>query len=44
MKNKIEESNEIVSNLRKSISCLEERIAKEESDKLVSLLAIWHCY
>ncbi|KAK7246649.1 hypothetical protein RIF29_41519 [Crotalaria pallida] len=34
MKNKIEELNDSISNLRITISSLEERVAKEESDKL----------
>lgn len=37
MKNKMEKLNETISDLRKTISSLEERIVKEESDKLVSL-------
>lgn len=39
MKSKIEELEETVSDLRKTISSLEERIVKEESDKLVRLPA-----
>ncbi|XP_041023436.1 kinesin-like protein KIN-14C [Juglans microcarpa x Juglans regia] len=34
MKNKVEEFNLIISDLKKNISFLEERVAKEESDKL----------
>lgn len=34
MKNKVEELNVIILDLRKTISSLEERVAKEESDKL----------
>ncbi|OIV91606.1 hypothetical protein TanjilG_09018 [Lupinus angustifolius] len=37
MKNKIEELNETITNLRMTISSLEERIAKEESDKLEAI-------
>lgn len=37
MKNKVEEMNLVISELRKIISVLEEKLAKEESDKLVSL-------
>lgn len=40
MKNKMAELNETISNLRLTISSLEERIAKEESDKLVRLFTI----
>jgi len=36
---KIAELNEAISNLRMTISSLEEKIAKEESDKLVWLFA-----
>lgn len=39
MKIKIAELDETISNLRVTISSLEERIAKEESDKLVRLFA-----
>lgn len=39
MKNKMEELNETISNLRTTISSLEERITKEESDKLVRFFA-----
>jgi kinesin family protein C1 len=39
MKIKIAELNEAISNLRMTISSLEEKIAKEESYKLVLLLA-----
>lgn len=39
MKIKIAELDETISNLRAAISSLEERIAKEESDKLVRLFA-----
>jgi len=38
MKNKIDELKEALSDSRKKISCLEERIVKEESDKLVCYL------
>jgi len=41
MKNKIDELMEALSDSRKTISCLEERIVKEESDKLVTLSAIF---
>ncbi|KAG6695115.1 hypothetical protein I3842_09G079900 [Carya illinoinensis] len=34
MKNKVEEFNLIISDLKKNVSFLEERVAKEESDKL----------
>lgn len=34
MKNKVEEMNLVISELRKTISVLEEKLAKEESDKL----------
>jgi len=37
MNMKIAELNEAISNLRMTISSLEEKIAKEESDKLVWL-------
>ncbi|KAF7843080.1 kinesin-like protein KIN-14C [Senna tora] len=37
MKNKIEELNGTISDLRKTMSSLEERIAKEESDKLEAI-------
>ncbi|KAE9595033.1 hypothetical protein Lal_00041240 [Lupinus albus] len=37
MRNKIEELNETISNLRMTISSLEERIEKEESDKLEAI-------
>ncbi|WVZ16546.1 hypothetical protein V8G54_009528 [Vigna mungo] len=36
-KNKIDEVEETLSDLRKTISCLEERIVKEESDKLEAI-------
>ncbi|XP_014522914.1 kinesin-like protein KIN-14C [Vigna radiata var. radiata] len=36
-KNKIDELEEALSDLRKTISCLEERIVKEESDKLEAI-------
>lgn len=39
MKIKIAELDETISNLRAAISSLEERIAKEASDKLVRLFA-----
>jgi len=39
MKIKIEELDETISNLKAIISSLEERIAREESDKMVRLLA-----
>jgi len=41
MKNKIDELKEVLSDSRKKISVLEERIVKEESDKLVTLPAIF---
>lgn len=37
MKNKVEEMNQINLELQKTIATLEEKLAKEESDKLVSL-------
>lgn len=37
MKTKIEEIDAINSELRKTIAALEEKVAKEESDKLVRL-------
>jgi hypothetical protein len=43
MKNKVEELNVIILDLRKTISSLEDRVAKEESDKLVSFLVIAFC-
>lgn len=43
MKNKVEEFNLIISDLKKNISFLEERVAKEESDKLVSCPVIGFC-
>lgn len=43
MKNKVEELNVIILDLRKTISSLEERVAKEESDKLVSFSVIAFC-
>jgi len=41
MKNKIDELKETLSDLRMKNSSLEERIVKEESDKLVKLPAIF---
>ena len=43
MKNKVEELNVIILDLRKTISSLEDRVAKEESDKLVSFSVISFC-
>lgn len=40
MKTKIDELNEAILNLRTTISSLEEKVAKEESDKQVWLLAM----
>ena len=42
MQSKMEELNETISDLRKKISSLEQRIAKEESEKLVSCLIEYH--
>lgn len=43
MKNKVEELNVIILDLRKTISSLEDRVATEESDKLVSFSVIAFC-
>jgi hypothetical protein len=42
MKNKTEELNDTISDMRKTISSLEEINVKEKLEKSVSLLC-WHC-
>lgn len=43
IKTRVEEFDLIISDLKKNVSFLEERVAKEELDKLVSFLVIGFC-
>lgn len=43
MKNKEEELNVIIEELRKSIASLQDKLVKEESEKLVSFSILFGC-